>query len=434
MSEANFSATWESIVDNLTFDDGSDVDFGVKSTSFDIDGNTVITFTDNSIVTIKKGDTGEPGPKGDIGEPGPKGDTGEPGPKGDTGEPGPKGDTGEPGPKGDTGEPGPKGDTGEPGPKGDTGEPGPKGDTGLSAYEEAVANGFSGTEAEWLASLANTNSGGGVPTIHLSTNSVIGDNGINIGILTNKDKFRVLWYNTSSNPNIDISNTRGSIVQLFNYKKNEDGLVVADIQKGLSSGSSGVPLKILQYVKTVIDDFSNQEHFKLADLDVTHGKNISRGTHLCTFMFKDGPQQYSSSSWNLKYVNGEPYTLGSDIDQTRPIGEAYFTRDGLVWSKFINFGNNESPYGITGVSMDKWYILNNYYQQFGNKIPATISYRDSTWTMINVKCLLEINILEKTVIGDYSIFTSLRLTTNEDSITFPSDLNVFNTFYLNFDV
>lgn len=36
------------------------------------------------------------------------------------------------------------------GPKGDTGDTGPN---GLSAYEEALANGFVGTEAEWLASL-----------------------------------------------------------------------------------------------------------------------------------------------------------------------------------------------------------------------------------------------------------------------------------------
>jgi hypothetical protein len=39
---------------------------------------------------------------------------------------------------------------GSQGPKGDKGDPG---DDGLSAYQIAVANGFSGTEAEWLASL-----------------------------------------------------------------------------------------------------------------------------------------------------------------------------------------------------------------------------------------------------------------------------------------
>ncbi|MFJ2196963.1 hypothetical protein [Streptomyces violaceusniger] len=51
---------------------------------------------------------------------------------------------------------GPKGDTGPagaPGPAGADGAPGPQGPDGDSAYEVAVANGFTGTEAEWLASL-----------------------------------------------------------------------------------------------------------------------------------------------------------------------------------------------------------------------------------------------------------------------------------------
>ena len=39
------------------------------------------------------------------------------------------------------------------GPAGANGAQGPKGDTGLSAYQVAVANGFAGTQAEWLASL-----------------------------------------------------------------------------------------------------------------------------------------------------------------------------------------------------------------------------------------------------------------------------------------
>lgn len=75
------------------------------------------------------------------------GTAGAKGDKGDQGEPGAKGDQGEPGAKGDQGEPGAKGD------KGDKGDDGAKGDDGRSAYDIAVAQGFSGTEAEWLASL-----------------------------------------------------------------------------------------------------------------------------------------------------------------------------------------------------------------------------------------------------------------------------------------
>lgn len=69
------------------------------------------------------------------------------GDKGDKGDPGEQGPQGE---KGDTGAQGPKGDTGAQGPQG---EQGADGKDGKSAYELAVANGFKGSEAEWLESL-----------------------------------------------------------------------------------------------------------------------------------------------------------------------------------------------------------------------------------------------------------------------------------------
>lgn len=112
-----------------------------------------------------KGEKGDAGPQGPVGPEGPKGENGKDGaqgPKGDTGPKGPKGDTGLQGPKGDkgdTGPQGPKGDTGATGPQGpvgETGAQGPAGEAGTdgkSAYELAVANGYSGTLTEWLASL-----------------------------------------------------------------------------------------------------------------------------------------------------------------------------------------------------------------------------------------------------------------------------------------
>lgn len=48
---------------------------------------------------------------------------------------------------------GEKGDKGDPGENGADGQPGKQGADGLSAYQIAVDNGFTGTEAEWLASL-----------------------------------------------------------------------------------------------------------------------------------------------------------------------------------------------------------------------------------------------------------------------------------------
>lgn len=127
--------------------------------------DNIVTFSDNTSVTIKDGNDGKTGPIGPQGERGLQGPTGPKGPKGDKGETGltgPKGDKGETGPtgpqgpkgkdgvmtfadltdeqreslrgpKGDTGpkgDRGPKGDAGEKGERGLQGLTGPKGDTG----------------------------------------------------------------------------------------------------------------------------------------------------------------------------------------------------------------------------------------------------------------------------------------------------------------
>lgn len=78
------------------------------------------------------------------------------GPTGATGPQGPAGATGAQGPKGDQGNTGPTGATGPAGPTGPTGPAGPTGDEGLSAYQVALLNGFVGSEAAWVASLAST--------------------------------------------------------------------------------------------------------------------------------------------------------------------------------------------------------------------------------------------------------------------------------------
>ena len=175
MDEVNFEATWRNLVDNLSFDDGTGSSFSIKESHFDSDGNTIVTFTDNSQIVInagKKGNNGLQGPQGksayqvavDAGYVGSesewmaslKGEKGDQGPKGDPGEQGlqgPKGDPGEPGKQGPKGNPGEQGIQGPKGDPGEQGIQGPKGDPGKSAYQVAVDNGFIGTEDEWLASL-----------------------------------------------------------------------------------------------------------------------------------------------------------------------------------------------------------------------------------------------------------------------------------------
>lgn len=87
------------------------------------------------------------GPKGDTGDQGPAGPSGTPGAQGSTGAAGAPGSAGAKGDKGDTGATGPQG------PQGPAGTNGSNGSSGLSAYQVAVAAGFVGTQAAWLASL-----------------------------------------------------------------------------------------------------------------------------------------------------------------------------------------------------------------------------------------------------------------------------------------
>lgn len=112
---------------------------------------TSTTITNNT--EGRQGAAGPAGPKGDPGSPGPQG------PQGSQGAQGPQGNEGSAGPAGPQGLKGDKGDTGSAGAqgiqglKGDKGDTGLTGNTGMSAYQVAVANGFTGTQAQWLDSL-----------------------------------------------------------------------------------------------------------------------------------------------------------------------------------------------------------------------------------------------------------------------------------------
>ena len=126
--------------------------------------------------TIPRGDTGAQGPPGETGDTGPQGD---PGPQGEPGTAatiqvgtvttGAAGSTATvtnsgtssaavfdftipQGAKGDTGAQGPPGETGDTGPQGD---PGPQGEPGQSAYESAVAGGYTGSESSFNSTLSN---------------------------------------------------------------------------------------------------------------------------------------------------------------------------------------------------------------------------------------------------------------------------------------
>lgn len=114
-------------------------------------GNWWIGDTD----TLKpaRGEQGLQGVRGERGEQGERGLPGADGAKGDKGEQGERGLTGA---KGDKGSDGLNGKDGLPGAKGVDGLPGKNGvdgKDGKSAYQIAVAQGFAGSETDWLASL-----------------------------------------------------------------------------------------------------------------------------------------------------------------------------------------------------------------------------------------------------------------------------------------
>lgn len=108
------------------------------------------TIGENGNWYLGETDTGKPS----RGETGPKGEKGEKGDTGDTGPAGPKGDTGATGPQGIQGPVGPQGPQGEQGPQGIQGETGPTGADGKSAYQYAQEGGYTGTETEFAAMLA----------------------------------------------------------------------------------------------------------------------------------------------------------------------------------------------------------------------------------------------------------------------------------------
>lgn len=112
------------------------------------------------------GPAGADGVDGAVGPEGPQGPQGEPGPAGADGIQGIQGIQGETGPQGEQGLQGIQGIQGEQGIQGPKGDQGDQGYTGLSAYQVAQANGYSGTEQQWLASLEGPMGPQGV-SIHL---------------------------------------------------------------------------------------------------------------------------------------------------------------------------------------------------------------------------------------------------------------------------
>ena len=164
--------------------DGADGNPGADGTSAMHSWNgTVLTITSASGTSSadlkgEKGDKGDTGPKGDTGDTGPQGEKGDTGPQGERG---PKGEQGIQGPAGNDGytpvkgvdyfdgAKGDKGDKGDTGPQGEQGPQGPAGADGKSAYQYAQEGGYTGTEAEFAAKLAQEIHPGTYPVVEMTT-------------------------------------------------------------------------------------------------------------------------------------------------------------------------------------------------------------------------------------------------------------------------
>ena len=137
------AVAWDGTPKNLVVE----VDTTGTCTNFTQISNQPFTYVPYAFYAANSGSSTTPGPQGPPGPAGPQG------PIGLTGATGAQGPQGIQGPIGLTGATGPAGPQGVAGSNGTGGTQGPAGANGLSAYQVAVANGYTGTEAQWLASL-----------------------------------------------------------------------------------------------------------------------------------------------------------------------------------------------------------------------------------------------------------------------------------------
>lgn len=157
---------------------------------------------------------GAKGDKGAVGEQGIQGPIGNTGNQGATGERGLTGLDGQQGLKGDPGERGIQGEVGGEGPQGLIGPQGEVGATGQSAYQAMQGSGYTGTEAEWVASL-QPNLAGAVVVSHafLTSESIT------------KGMFVNVWNNAG------VPNIRCATAEVEG--KQAHGFILNDVASGL---------------------------------------------------------------------------------------------------------------------------------------------------------------------------------------------------------
>ncbi len=228
------AVTWDGTPKNLVVE----VDTTGTCSNFTQISNQPFTYVPYAFYAANSGSSTTPGPQGPPGPAGPQGPIGLTGTTGPQGIQGPIGLTGAAGPAGPQGLQGIQGATGAQGPQGVAGSngtggtQGPAGTNGLSAYQVAVANGYSGTEAQWLASLVGATGPQGNAGAN-GTNGVDGKNTI---------------INTTTEP-AGATCANGGVKMEFGLDSNSNGVLDADeinnsltkyVCNGANAGSAGI--------------------------------------------------------------------------------------------------------------------------------------------------------------------------------------------------
>ena len=228
-------------------------------------------------LTGPTGATGSTGPQGPIGLTGPTGATGVTGPQGPIGLTGPTGAVGATGPQGQIGLTGPIGAVGATGPQGPIGLTGPTGNQGIqgvagsSAYQIAVTNGYSGTEAQWLTSLVGATGATGATgpqgpigltgtTGATGAQGIAGTNGLNALIKTTTEAAGANCANGGTKIETGLDANANDVL--------ESGEIITSLTRyvcngGFISNTSNSKLLISSYSKSEAATGSNKPEFIL---------------------------------------------------------------------------------------------------------------------------------------------------------------------------
>ena len=283
---------------------------------------------------------------------GPQGIQGEQGIQGDQGIQGIQGIQGVPGEEGQQGTPGGNGLDGLPGDQGD------KGDDGDSAYQVAVDNGFSGTEAEWLASLqgeTGTPGADGGTEIFLDKSPQLGgnldgqDKNIsnvntisalkgNFGNPANLRSFNV--FGTGTNCRLNIQSTTGGNPGVEMTTTNN---TTRTLLRHQDVGTSGTELQLWNQV----DGGGISKHFIFGNDGAFYITQLGSGNDApnnCGFRNALGKAQYKNATGEWKDIDDITGAQGEKGDK----GDK---GDPFVYSDFTpaQLAGLEGPQGIQGV-------------------------------------------------------------------------------------